>query len=63
MILLRVLLAATVLLPLPGILEAIPCAAQASGPEGEPIVIGHRVTVPSQILDEERLILIHLPDG
>jgi uncharacterized protein len=60
---LRVLLAATVLLPLSGILEAIPCAAQASGPEGEPVVIGHRVTVPSQILDEDRQILIHLPDG
>jgi uncharacterized protein len=59
----RFLLAATVLLPFSGILEAIPCAAQAPELEGEPIVIGRRVTLPSQILAEDRQILIHLPDG
>ncbi len=60
---LRFLLTAMVLLPLSGILEAAPCAAQAPAPEGEPIVIGHRITLPSQILAEDQQILIHLPDG
>jgi uncharacterized protein len=40
-----------------------PPAAQPSRQEGEPIVIGQRLTLRSHVLGEDRQVLIRLPDG
>ncbi len=37
--------------------------ALAGQDNGEPVVIGHRYTVHSQILDEDRPVLVHTPAG
>jgi len=60
---LRFLLAVMALLPVSTMLKAAPGAAQAPGPDGEPIVIGQRMSLPSEILAEDQKVLIHLPDG
>ena len=37
--------------------------ATAHASAGEPIVIGETTTLDSQVLGEERALMIHLPDG
>jgi uncharacterized protein len=51
------------LLALSTALVAIPVPAHAQAEAGEPVVIGHRLTLHSEILGEDRQILVHLPRG
>jgi uncharacterized protein len=51
------------LLALSTALVAIPVPALAQAEAGEPVVIGHRLTLHSEILGEDRRILVHLPHG
>jgi uncharacterized protein len=51
------------LLALSTALVAIPVPALAQAEAGEPVVIGHRLTLHSEILGEDRRILVHLPRG
>jgi uncharacterized protein len=51
------------LLVLSGALLTVPVPAHAQAEDGEPVVIGHRLTLHSEILGEDRQILVHLPRG